>query len=252
MWSIGGITVKRVVMIGTAIAALAGGSAFAADMPLKAPQAPFGVSWAGFYVGLNGGWVHERFGWTYTHPVPFIPSHSFGQDNPIIGAHVGYNLQFQQLVLGVEAALSTPTAGDFAVFVPCAPAASPTSQCQARVQTVATVGGRLGWATGSWLFYGSGGWASATAKTRELTSPPTVFDVSTTHRHNGFYVGGGIEYQVTSTMVFGVEYQRVELDTRFHASSADLFGPSPPGVNGRNIEPTLDIVRARLSVKLGP
>ena len=37
----------------------------------------------------------------------------------------------------------------------------------------------------------------------------------------------------------------------YHASSADAFGPSPPGVNGRNISATEDIVRARLSLKFG-
>ena len=46
---------KKVLLTGTAVAALMGGSALAADMPLKAaPQAPY-WNWSGFYVGIQAG-----------------------------------------------------------------------------------------------------------------------------------------------------------------------------------------------------
>jgi outer membrane immunogenic protein len=64
---------KTGLLIGTAIAALVGGSAFAADIPLKAPGvAPF--TWAGCYGGINGGGIggHDHFtttpGGTYLTP----------------------------------------------------------------------------------------------------------------------------------------------------------------------------------------
>jgi hypothetical protein len=52
-----------------------------------------------------------------------------------------------------------------------------------------------------------------------------------------------------NNIIAGIEYQHVDVGTAYHASSADAFGPSPPGVNGRNISATEDIVRARLSLK---
>ncbi len=210
-------------------------------------------SWTGFYAGLNGGWTRESFNWRYTNPVPPTiqgANTSFDRDNAIVGIHGGYNLQWNWLVLGAEASLSTPTGGNFASSIPgCVSVAG--SLCQARMSTLVTAGGRLGLAYNNWLFYGSGGWASANAATRELTVPPAVFDTSQAHRHDGWYAGGGVEWAFLSSLIFGVEYLHVDLNTRYHASSADLFGPSPPGVNGRNLSPSMDIVRARLSLLLG-
>jgi outer membrane immunogenic protein len=243
---------NRRVLFAVASSLLISGSAIAADMRVKAPVPVVAAAynWTGFYGGINYGWDRERIDWTYTNPVPFIPPHALSGDTGILGGHIGYQYQWQQFVFGVEGALSLPTNGAFAGFVPCAPAASPTSQCQARVSSLRTLGGRLGWTTGSWLFFGTGGWATANVSTRELTVPPAVFDVSQIRRHDGGYVGAGVEYGVTANLIVGVEYQHVSLNTLYHASSADAFGPSPPGVNGRNIAPTMDIVRARVSLKL--
>ena len=63
--------------------------------------------------------------------------------------------------------------------------------------------------------------------------------------------GGGVEYALADHLIVGLEYQHVDAGTAFHASSADGFSASPPGVNGRNIDGKEDIVRARISVKFG-
>jgi outer membrane immunogenic protein len=126
--------------------------------------------------------------------------------------------------------------------------ASVGSQCQARGTTLLTAGGRLGWAWNRWLLFADGGWAQLDIETQELTVPPIVFD-HTVHRHNGSYVGGGVEHALTDHFILGVEYQHVEVDTVFHASSGDAGLPSPPGVNGRNVGGSEDIVRARVSFK---
>jgi outer membrane immunogenic protein len=47
---------KSGLLIGTAIAALVGGSALAADMPLKGPRVS-AFTWAGCYGGINGGGI---------------------------------------------------------------------------------------------------------------------------------------------------------------------------------------------------
>jgi opacity protein-like surface antigen len=98
------------------------------------------------------------------------------------------------------------------------------------------------------LLFATGGYAETDIDTQELTVPPTVFDTTHAH-HNGYYVGGGVEYAFANFFVIGVEYQHVVVDNAFHASTADGLGPSPPGVNGRNISGTDDIVRGRISVK---
>jgi outer membrane immunogenic protein len=50
------------LLAGIAITAIMAGSAFAADMPLKAAPAPYlAYDWSGFYIGgfVGGGWSHN-------------------------------------------------------------------------------------------------------------------------------------------------------------------------------------------------
>ncbi|HTT47532.1 MAG TPA: outer membrane beta-barrel protein [Pseudolabrys sp.] len=231
-------------------------AASAADMPVKAapaPIAPAVYNWSGIYGGVNIGWGGQSSTWTYTNPVPATPptssAHDVTRDDGIFGGHIGVQYQWRQLVLGVEAALSTPMSGDYGVSgTQCVSTAG--SICQVQLGTLLTVGGRAGWAWDRWLAFVSGGWAQLNVNSRELTAPPTVFDF-TGVKQDGFYIGGGVEYAVTNNIIAGIEYQHVDVGSAYHASSADGFGPSPPGVNGRNISATEDIVRARVSLKFG-
>jgi outer membrane immunogenic protein len=247
----------KAVSIGIALlAASLTTSAFAADMPVKAapaPIVPVAYNWSGIYGGLSVGWVGERSTWTYTNPVPATPptssAHDVSLDDAIIGGHIGLQYQWRQIVLGVEGALSQPTSGKYGISgTQCVSTVG--SQCLVQLSTLWTAGGRLGWAWDRWLVFGSGGWARLNVNSQELTTPPSVFD-STGVRQDGWYAGGGVEYAVTNNIIAGIEYQHVDVGTAYHASSADGFGPSPPGVNGRNISATEDIVRARLSLKFG-
>ena len=91
----------------------------AADMPLKAPEAP-AYQWSGCYVGLNlgGGASGTNFTTTVgpgTHlldPDPAVVAGSGGggknADGPLAGGQVGCNWQSGTLVLGLE--------GDFDYF----------------------------------------------------------------------------------------------------------------------------------------
>ena len=49
---------KRLFLAGAAISAIMAGSAFAADMPLKAPPPVLAYDWSGFYIGgvIGGAW----------------------------------------------------------------------------------------------------------------------------------------------------------------------------------------------------
>jgi outer membrane immunogenic protein len=227
----------------------------AADLPVKAvPYVAPEYNWSGLYGGINGGWIGENETYTLTNPVPATPPtsspHNIHLDNGIFGAHIGAQYQFSHVVIGAEAAASWPTGNDFGTSsLQCTSTVG--SLCQARVDHVYTAGGRLGWAWDRLLLFASGGYAQTEIESQQLTHPPTVFD--TTHAdHNGYYVGGGVEYAFAQFFVAGIEYQHIFVDTAYHASTADGGGPSPPGVNGRNINGTDDIVRVRVSVKFGP
>ncbi len=86
------------------------GSAFAADMPLKAPPPVLAYDWSGMYIGgvIGGGWSHDRN--LHTGPghhrarlvnVPVIQTTT--SSGFIGGIEGGDRYQFGKLVIGWEA-----------------------------------------------------------------------------------------------------------------------------------------------------
>jgi outer membrane immunogenic protein len=127
---------KKLLLSGVTLAALAVGPALAADLPRKAPPAPPPppvLSWTGWYVGLNAGAVwgcgsasntvtpaSSDPRWPHGFPITQFAEHdrhvaavsaatSFDLDNGcrdanfIGGGQIGYNWQFTGWVVGIEA-----------------------------------------------------------------------------------------------------------------------------------------------------
>ncbi len=95
----------------TCIALAAAASAFAGPMAMEknvAPVAP-ACTWTGFYVGINGGlgWQQSRF--TNNNDAGY-EGYYFGANtttwdnvNGLVGGQVGFNYQWRDLVVGIEA-----------------------------------------------------------------------------------------------------------------------------------------------------
>jgi outer membrane immunogenic protein len=194
-------------IIGRALAVLLviglAGPAVAADLrkPIfKAPPAsvaPF--SWTGIYIGLNGG-----YGWgNAQYSDPFIGSFSKAATGWLGGGTVGYNLQTNSWVLGVEGDLDASSImGTNTSFPTCAF----LQACQARNDWFGTVRGRLGYALDRVLVFATGGAAFGDLK---LTNP---FGVSETHNTNvGWVVGGGVEYAFQGPWSIKAEYLYADL-----------------------------------------
>lgn len=233
--------------------------AYAADMPVKAPAtvAPpvAAYNWSGIYGGASIGWEHNSADYVLTNPIPAtIPPASMSNDEGILGGHLGVQYQLSKVVLGIEGAgVGNFGSGNASKSNCYATGAGGT--CQVHTNALTTIGGRLGWAWNDWLVYGTGGWARAGVSSNFIQNSGVVFD-NTNSTNSGWYVGGGVDYVLNkgsfADLIAGLEYQHVDLGTKYNASSADNYGPSPPGDNGRNISLTEDIVRVRLMVKLNP
>lgn len=234
---------------GTAVSA-----ASAADLPAKAPIAPVPVvapyNWTGIY--LAGGLGYR---WASVHDV--APGSGFVTDSTvrngflsgIIGGQYQFNvLPLGGLVLGAEVAANHFTRDNSTDnFGFCA---NPAFKCGLRrLPNLTTAGGRLGWAYDRWLVTVSGGWASAEFDRTDLNSAG-VFGAgggNSNFRHNGHYVGAGLEYMIYSNAVtdimVGIDYQHIWLN-----SQTDI---NANGV-GHTMDARSDIIRGRLAVKLNP
>jgi outer membrane immunogenic protein len=99
---------KRILGI-AALASVLASSAFAADLPVKAPRMVDPVwTWTGFYVGVNGGYSWGRSSTTITPFASIFPTLGYAPfkqnvDGGIAGGQAGYNWQVDpRWLVGVE------------------------------------------------------------------------------------------------------------------------------------------------------
>jgi outer membrane immunogenic protein len=166
------------------------------------------ANWTGFYIGGNIGGAWSDVEWSNIS----LTGDRFnnGASGFIGGGQIGYNEQFGNVVLGVEATLSGADLNrDFhSILVP-------TATFSADVNTIATVTGRFGVAANQWLFYGKAGWAGAEVDFSGHNTAP-VDRFSFDNWRNGWTAGFGLEYKIARNVSFGVEYSFIELDSETH------------------------------------
>jgi outer membrane immunogenic protein len=100
---------RKLVALASVAFAFAG-SAYAADMPVayKAPPLPPAPMWAGWYVGIHGGWGwgDDPFTSTFIVDGAQVPVGGFKSNGGVLGGHAGYNWQYGSFVTGFEFDLS--------------------------------------------------------------------------------------------------------------------------------------------------
>ena len=155
---------KRLATL-TAALALLSGAAIAADlsgMKDSGGGLPAAANWSGLYAGINGGYFDVDV-----------------TNNWLLGGTVGFNLQRGNLVGGIETDIGT-NVSDWNTYY-------------------GTVRGRLGLAAGSWLFYGTGGYAYAGASCAGCFA-------------DGWVAGLGTEVKIAGPWSVKIEYLRTEFD----------------------------------------
>jgi len=193
----------ELALAGAALGALTLGSpAVAADIPLKAPYLRPAFDWSGFYIGGHTGYHRGSSFATLTDPA--VTSTSSVVSGLIGGVQGGYNYQLSSgIVLGVEADLTfpnyLPTNHVVAKFV------TPRSDAEERWDYFGTLRGRIGYASGPWLAYATGGFAWAGE--RFLNTPAGV-DVEEKHINvrPGWAAGAGLEYAFAPHWSVRLEY----------------------------------------------
>ena len=191
------------------------GPALAADMPLKAPPIQSVFDWTGFYIGAHTGYSRGSSNAVLSDPASTATSNFFG--GVIGGVQAGYNVRLPSgMLLGVEADITFPNyLTSNSVVSSLATARSALTE---QWDYVATARGRVGYATGPWLAYATGG--LAWAGERFLNSPAVGSDEKILNTRLGWAAGGGVEYAFAPHWSARLEY----LYSRFE--KADIAFPS--------------------------
>src|ERR1700675_930435 len=199
------------------------GDAAAADIPYpwKGPafvEVPQG--WGGFYLGGQVGYGMDSVAWRNLGTSAFFsPLNSLTRDHGegvIGGGQVGYNLQLNRLVLGIEGSVS---AGDFdrSFASPYFPA---TDSWVAKMTWLSTATGRIGYGFDSWLPYVKGGLAVAKVDTSIQNGAVGAFSQSSAV-HYGSTLGGGGEFKIAPGFSLGLAFMQPDL-----GRSNDINGPA--------------------------
>ena len=187
--------VKRVLIALTM--ALLTVSAFAADLPMRAPPpAPVYIpafSWSGIYIGVNGGY---SFGTTTT----VGSSGGLSTNGFVAGGTFGGNFQAGMFVFGAE--------GDFDWDnIKGTPSPAVCPGCLETSNWLATVRGRVGVAWDRLLIYGTGGAAFQNLKFSTCCSSAVTNPI-------GWTGGGGIEFAISPNWSVKAEYLFVDFNNK--------------------------------------
>lgn len=203
------------------------------------------ANWSGFHAGGFLGATHGRSdARTVTGRLQYFVEedaiqiaragdNKLGQSNFSGGLALGWDKQFDKLLVGVEASansLSFDKDHNRGEFYDSAPGTSFNIRQSVRASWMSAVRGRLGWAQRNWLAYVSGGWAHTKVKL-DVTFTDNAFNgysqSSKSESMTGPSVGFGGEYALDSKWSIRGDYHY----TRFGSIStvSDVTSTNNPG-----------------------
>ena len=212
------MALTAMVLVGTG-SAQAGGPRSVKDDPYR------DKNWAGFYVGIQGG-----YGWGETeHTVVGGTSGEFDTHGGLIGVTLGTNWQRGNWVYGFESDFSfsgiegTSSGNHFT-----------------EISNLSTARLRLGYAASTSLVYVTGGLAYGNV---HAGLRPGLFDIDVDKMRFGWVLGAGIEWAFAPRWSLKAEYLHVDLGDR-EQYLAPFFGDT-------NVSLTADIARVGVNYSFG-
>jgi outer membrane immunogenic protein len=210
---------RRQFLLASAAALAITGSAIAAEPLPPPPPVPI-FTWTGLYAGIQVGYAWDRdrvtvFSAPETEvgelPDVFFDRLSASPSGVIGGVHLGYNLQINQWVLGLEGSVDG-TSVRSTLFSPLGIAnVDPDQAWFATFNTRSDIQGSIrlrgGIAFDRVLLYATGGAAFAGITTIYTSSVPFFLTESDSKTRSGWTVGGGLAYAVTNNWSIRAEYR---------------------------------------------
>jgi outer membrane immunogenic protein len=253
-----GALMKKILMVGASLSVIAAaGGVNAADLYSKAPQAAPQYNWTGGYVGFEFG-----VGWgtaQQTDPTGFS-SGPFTPNGAFAGGTLGYNWQlYNNWVLGLEgdaswANIGAATPGSDTTAFSHVSFGSPTTfgcggneqTCQARLESLETFRGRVGYAFGYVMPYATAGLAVGTLHGQEGDVPFNGAVGSGNTTVVGWTAGLGFEASILPRWTLKLEGLYTDLGKR------TVFDDTVPGVGTvpESIRFTPSIIKIGVNYKL--
>lgn len=172
---------KKILVIGAALAAFAPAAAMAQDAG----------SWTGAHADVVAGWDQVKV------QDGIAPGVDYSKDGVVYGGGLGYDYDTGSVVLGLDAELTGSTTKDCDTTL---------GVCLKAGRDI-YAGGRVGVAVGDardTLLYFKGGYTNARS-TAETTVGGSTVSASTDE--DGYRVGAGVEHKFSDTMTAKVEYR---------------------------------------------
>lgn len=269
-------------------ATLLSGTAFAADLPRRAPPPIFTpvpvFTWSGFYIGVNAGYAFSENDSVRTRGLnnlgapgganlqlnvdrnlrrPSVPLSTEGFSG---GGQIGYNYQLTPgagIVIGVEADAQYTDLQRSVTQDTTNLAFNPNrlvNSYRSDIGFLGTVRGRIGYAFDRVLVYGTGGFAygDVTQGITFRTGVPVTYAAARSNIETGYAYGGGIEYALptesflnffrASAVTVKGEYLRYDLGSR-NLFVASTGGPGLGYIARSQTEGS--IARAGINYKFG-
>jgi high affinity Mn2+ porin len=243
-WACCSAAAKHWLRTTTVAAALLAPAAIAAElprpMPVKAMQpvpAPQLYDWTGFYVGAHVGQSWGRSNWTTPPDLSgsvnlFNRFDAFaGTGSYLMGLQAGYDFMLpNRVVVGAIVDASFPsfpdvggiTTGGTSTFI--SPPRGQESYTEV-VQHFGTARGRVGYAPGNWLLYGTGGFAWTYNQLALIQLDNGDLTDLPFHWRLGWVVGAGVEFPLLPgwTTTFEYLYTRYPTSTIGFAQAGQQF-----------------------------
>jgi outer membrane immunogenic protein len=211
----------------------------------------YAPTWSGVYAGFQAGGAWGDSGWSFPFVEPFnaVPGQRFSVSpgGALFGGQLGINRQFGGILLGGELAF---VGTDWHETLN-GPATFGQDRFKTAVSNLLTVTARAGVPFGDHLIYGKAGYANGNVALGAASGPPVPDDITAnaSHREDGWTAGAGWEYRIGRSLVFGIEYDYVELSgSRFTTTTGGVLPGAPFNVDLESLR--VQAVTARLSILL--
>jgi outer membrane immunogenic protein len=234
---------KKFLLTGVALAALACGPALAADLParrgvpVKAPEpVSYGYNWTGFYIGAHGGGGFGEKCFTLLG-VGGGADGCHDTDGWLAGGQLGFNYQAGQFVFGLEFSGSwADINGTHNALL------NPGDTYSTDVNTILLFTGRVGMTFDRLLLYVTGG--GAWVRDEFNYSSPGIGTAITKQNRTGWTVGAGVEYGLSPNWSIAAQYNFIDLGDK------DVTFGAPIGLTS-TAEQDIHLATVRLNYRFG-